>query len=162
MAGIQRVVGTEFDGTSVTTTFGRHPIKATKAAYKDSLEVEKLSSMGSQGQDAMTAGTYKTDQVSLTFRSSVFRSQLMPLFPTNGGGNIPVQIVVSFSNPQIGSDSDLLENCRCVNWAAACEASNKGLEVETMWETLQIRWTSDRKTLNALNGAVPNGASTFG
>lgn len=161
MAGITRTVDVELDGTTVTATFGRHEIKALSASYGDSLETEVVRVMGSQQQSARTAGTYKTESVKIKFRASVFRAEVMPLFPTNGGGNVRVPIVVSFSHPDIGSDSDLLDGARCVNFAAACEASSKALEVETTWEILQVYWTSDRKTINSLNGVAPSGASSF-
>lgn len=158
---LRRVVGIEFDGSTVTSTFGRHEIEALKASYADGLETEVLRSMGSQRQDARTAGTYKTEDASISYRASVFRAKLMPLFPKTGGGNVVVPIIVGFTHPDIGSDSDLLSGARCVNWAAACENSAKALEVETKWVFLQLFWTSERKTINALKGAVPVGASSF-
>lgn len=161
MAGITRTTDVELDGSTVTVTFGRHEIKALSASYGDSLETEVVRMMGSQQQNARTAGTYKTESVKIKFRASVFRAEVMPLFPTNGGGNSRVPITVNFSHPDIGSDSDLLDGARCTNWTAAAEASSKALEVETTWEILQVYWTSDRKTINSLNGIVPSGASAF-
>jgi hypothetical protein len=161
MAGITRVTDVELDGSTVTVTFGRHEIKALSASYGDTLETEVVRMMGSQLQHARTAGTYKTETVKIKFRASVFRAEVMPLFPVNGGGNVRVPITVNFSHPDIGSDSDLLDGARCTNWTSACEASSKALEVETSWEILQVYWTSERKTLNAINGIVPSGAASF-
>lgn len=159
--GIKRVVGVEFDGGSVTTTFGRIEIPALSAQYADGLETEAGHSMGSQQQDYRTAGTYKTDSIKIKFRSTVFRALLMPQFPTNGAGLIRKNVVVGFHHPDIGDDSDLLSQARCTNWSQACENSNKAIEVETTWECKQIFWTSDRKTINALRGVIPVGAVGF-
>jgi hypothetical protein len=161
MAGIRRVVGIELDGTVTTVTLGRHEIRAVKAGYGDGLETVFVNEMGTQRQSAQTPGTYKTEDISITFRSTRFRAEVMPLFPKRGFGNIVIPIVVGFHHPDIGDDSDLLASARCVNLAAASEASNKALEVETKWKCLQIFWTASRKTLNALDGAVPVGASKF-
>lgn len=161
MAGITRVSDVELDGSTVTVTFGRHEIKALSASYGDSLETEVVRVMGSQQQNARTAGTYKTETVKIKFRASVFRAEVMPLFPVNGGGNARVPLTINFSHPDIGSDSDLLDGARCTNWTAACESSSKALEVETSWEILQVYWTSDRKTINAITGIVPSGPATF-
>ena len=161
MAGITRVSDVELDGSTVTVTFGRHEIRALSASYGDSLETEVIRQMGAQLQAARTAGTYKTETVKIKFRASVFRAEVMPLFPVNGGGNLTVPITVNFSHPDIGSDSDLIDGARCTNWTAACENSSKALEVETTWECLQVYWTSDRKTINATNGITPSGASQF-
>lgn len=158
---IKRVIGIEIDGTIVTTTFGRHEITTLKVSYKDGLETAFLNEIGTQAQAAQTPGTYKTDDIAITFRSTVFRARVMPLFPKYGGGNVIIPIVIGFAHPDIGNDSDLLFGCRCVNWGTSIENSNKAVEVETMWKARQIFWTSQRKTINALKGAVPVGASKF-
>lgn len=154
MPGIRRVINVEFDGGSGHVTFGRQEVPFIKANYADMLETEVVRTCGSQRQNARTAGTYKTDTCSITFRCSEFRAILLPLFPKNGFGNIRRPIVSNFDHPEIGSDSDLLDGARCVNLAQAIENSNKGLEVETKWELDQIYWGSDRRTINTLDGPL--------
>lgn len=158
---IRRVIGIEVDGSIVTTTFGRHEIPCLKASYGDTLETAFLVEMGSQKNAAQTPGTYKTEDATFTFRSTVFRARVMPLMPKFGGGNIIIPIVIGFSHPDIGSDSDLLSGARFTGWKAAYENSNKAAEIEIKATVLQVRWTSRRQTINALNGAVPVGASKF-
>jgi hypothetical protein len=154
---IRRVTSNEFDGSTVTTTFGKTEIRALKASYADNLETETIPEQGSQRQGARTPGIYKTEDVSISFRSSVFRAELLPLLPSRGAGLAKVAIVVSFFHPEIGSDSDMLAGARLVNLSAATEASAKALEVETKWVIDQIHWTSRRITINSLNGAIPIG-----
>lgn len=158
---IRRVIGIEVDGSIVTTTFGRHEIQCLSASYGDGLETTFLTEMGSQRQSAQTPGTYKTEDGAFKFRSTVFRALVMPLFPRRGFGNVTIPIVVGFSHPDIGNDSDLLATARFVNLKQAWENSNKAAEVEVKVTYQQVFWTSRRCTINALKGAVPVGASKF-
>lgn len=158
---LRRAIGIEVDGSIVTTTFGRHEIPCLKASYGDGLEPSFLVEMGSQRSAAQTPGTYKQEDCSITMRSTVFRARFMPLMPKYGGGNIIIALVVGFSHPDIGTDSDLMTGARCTNWKAAYENSNKAAEIELKWTFLQLFWTSKRQTINALRGAVPTGASKF-
>lgn len=161
MAGIRRVVGIEPDGSVVTATFGRHQIRILSASYADGVDPADLMEMGTQTIAALTPGTYKRDDLKIKMRSTRFRADFLPLMPKNGGGNIIIPVVIGFTHPDIGSDSDLLAGARCTNWSAAMENSNKALEIELTWKFRQIYWTSARKTVNALNGATPVGASSF-
>lgn len=161
MAGIRRVTGTEFDGSSVTSTFGRHEIACQSASYADKLETEVGRSMGSQKQDFRTPGSYSTEDAKIKMRSTVFRAKMMPLFPKHGGGNVIMPIVIGFTHPDIGSDSDLLSGARCVNWSQAVENSNKAFEVELTWVLQQIFWTAQRKTINSLGLSLPAGTIGF-
>jgi hypothetical protein len=161
MAGLRRVAGIGLDGSTVSTTFGKVPIPLIKCSYGDKLEPTYLSYMGSQTQDEQTQGTYKTDEAKITMSSVVFRTLFMPAMPSNGGGNVRFPLVVNREHPDLGDDSDLLENCRCVNWGAAVENSSKAEETELVLTIQQIKWTDDRKTINQLAGAIPAGASAF-
>lgn len=158
---IRRVIGIEVDGSIVTTTFGRHEVPCLKTSYGDALETAFLVEMGSQRNAAQTPGTYKTEDATFTFRSTVWRARMMPLFPKYGGGDVIIPIVVGFTHPDMGSDSDLLQGARFTGWKAAYENSNKAAEIEVKATILQILWTSQRKTINALRGAIPVGASKF-
>lgn len=159
--GLRRVAGIGFDGSTVSTTFGKVPVPLLKAAYGDKLEKVYLSYMGSQEQDEQTPGTYKTDDLQITMSSVIFRTVLMPAFPQTGGGNVRMPIVINREHPELGDDSDLLEDCTCSNWAAAVENSNKAEETTLTWTVRQIKWTDARKTLNQLRGVVPAGAIGF-
>lgn len=159
--GLRRVAGVGFDGSTVSITLGKVEIRVIKAAYGDKLTPETLSYMGSQSQDEMSPGVYSTDDTKITMSAVKFRTEFMPAMPATGGGNIRIPIVVSRSHPDLGDDSDLLEDCRCTNIPAAVENSAKLEEVELTFKTRQIKWTNERKTLNALAGAVPTGAIGF-
>ena len=165
MPGIKRVVGIGLSGQNVSSTFGKIPVKLISASYADKLEVGTLSMMGAQEIDEVTQSTYALDEVTLKISSVEFRATLMPRMPKNGGGNIRIPIVINFSHPDLGSDSDLLDGCRIINWPAAMENSNSALEVELKAHCRQIFWTHQRKTINALRGpngiAVPVGAHGF-
>lgn len=158
MAGLKRVAGIGLDGSTVTVTIGKNQTPAIKASYGDKLEPEALSYMGGQEIDELTPGKYSTDELKITLSAMIFRTVYMPSMPASGGGNVRMAIVVSRRHPDLGDDSDLLENCRCTNWAAAVENSSKAEEVELAFKPQQIRWTNQRKTINQLRGAVPSGA----
>lgn len=161
MAGLRRVAGVAFDGSVVTVTFGKAEIRCIKASYGDKLDKAKLTEMGSQQIDAVTQGSYGTDDLKVTMSSHRWRTEFMPLMPQTGGGNLPLAIVVGRSHPQLGDDSDLLEGCYCTANGGSVENSNKAEEVELTFTVTQIKWTNDRKTINQLAGVVPPGASGF-
>lgn len=158
MAGLRVNTGAGFDGSTVTTTLGKTELKLIKASYGETLDKGVLSYMGSQTQDEITPGNYKTDDLKMTMSSVIFRGIFLPRLPTQGFGNVALPFVISRAHPSIGSDSDLLLGCYCKNLAAAIENSNKAEEVELAWQITQIKWTNARKTINALKGAVPVGA----
>ena len=150
-----RVIGVEFDGSSAHITFGVHEIPFLKADYGDSLKPDPVRQTGSQAIAAYTPGQYEVKEAKITFRSSVFRALLLPRLPGGGFGNVRISLVVNVIHPEIGADSDLLQNARLMDVAAAIEASNKGLEVETTWQPDQIYWGSERKHINFLPGGQP-------
>lgn len=157
MPTVTRLSGVEFDGSCSTLTIGAYEIPYLSADYGDSLKPEPVRECGSQEIVAYSAGQYEIKEAKIKFRATVFRALLMPLFTANGFGNQRAPIVVNYQHPEIGADSDLLIDARCVDIAAAIEASNKGLEVETTWQPRQILWTSARKRIN-----VPSNGGTGG
>lgn len=157
MAGLRRVAGVGFDGSTVSIGIGKADIRCLSSSYGDSLKPEALSYMGSQRIDEMSPGSYETEEAKLKMSSKVFRTELMPLLPQHGFGNVRIPITVTRSHPDLGDDSDLLENCRLTNIPAALENSAKLEEVELTFKPQQIYWTNERKTINALQGAVPVG-----
>lgn len=157
---IKRVQGNGLDGSNVSTTFGKTAIPLIEASYGDSLETETLTNMGAQEIDERSLGTYKTEDGSLKMSATVFRSVFLPALAANGFGNVPFPMVVSVSHPDLGDDSDLLEQCRIVNLADAKAASASVLTVELKIVYNQIRWGSDRKTINKRRG-VDQGANTL-
>jgi hypothetical protein len=160
---MKRVIGVGLDGSTVTTSLGKIEIPLIKADYGDNLETAWLSYMGSQEQDEQSPGAYKTNNLKLTTSAMVFRTIIMPAFPNNGAGLVKMTIVVSRTHPDsnVGSDSDMLVGCRCMNFAAAVENSNKVEETTLEWTVKQIKWTNARKTINLVNGAGAAGVSKF-
>lgn len=151
---MRKVQNVGLDGSTVSATIGKTAIRIIKASYGDKLEPGTLSYMGSQQIDEMTPGTYSVDDPKITMSAIRFRTEYMPLMPATGGGNVRMPIVIGRSHPDAGDDSDLLENCRCINWAAAVENSNKAEEVELVFKCQQIKWTDERKTINQLFGVT--------
>jgi hypothetical protein len=155
---MKRVVGIEFDGSTVKVTIGRTEIPCLAASYGDNLQPEKLREMGSQQIDAITNGTYETDEAKIKMASSVFRGVFMPLVDSSGFGNRSLPVVCSFEHPDLGGDSDYLDGCRFTKLGAAMEASAKANEVEFGLTVRQIYWTDQRKTINAFDPSIPLGA----
>jgi hypothetical protein len=151
-----RVIDVEFDGSSVKCIIGRTEIPLLGSSYGDNLQPEKVRQMGGQLIDAVTIGTYETDEGKIKMRSSVFRGIFMPLVDLYGFGNRVLPVVFSFEHPDIGSDSDAL-TCRFTKIAAAQEASNKGHEVELGLTVTQIWWTDRRVTINTFDPSIPLG-----
>lgn len=157
---LRRVKNIGLDGSTVTATIGKREIRIVKASYGDKLEPAFLSEMGSQEQDEQSPGTYKTDEVKITMSSMRFRTEFMPAMPATGGGNVLLPIVIGRQHPDLGDDSDLLLDCRCTNWGAAVENSNKVEETELTFSVRQIKWTDERKTINQIYGVAAT-ASQF-
>ncbi len=164
MAGLNRVAGVGFDGSTISTTFGRQPVPLLKASYGDTIEPAFLSYMGSQSQDEQTPGSYKTDPLKITMSSVIFRTVFLPAMPQNAGGSVRIPIVIGRQHPDMGDDSDLLEDCRWTNAAAAVENSNKAEETELTFSVRQIKWSDARKTINQIiqAGELPTGAIASG
>lgn len=158
---IRVINGLEFDGTCYALTFRKSQIEVLKISYADGLETEAVKAMGSQRQIARTPGTYKIDDVKITFRSSVFRAEFLPRMPKHGGGNIGVALTVTMTHPDLGTDSDLLTQARCTNWSTAVENSSKAIEVETTWQPNQIFWGTARRTVNNLAAGTALGGGKF-
>jgi hypothetical protein len=158
---LRRLGPIAFDGTTINIAIGRTIVPCLKASYGDKLETQTISNMGSQKIDARTPGTYSTEEVSLTFESTKFRELVAPRLQVDGFGNERLQLVVAFSHPDIGYDSDLLDNCRITNGATALENSNKAAEVELKLTTDQIYWTQQRKTINKRDLSRPLSATRF-
>jgi hypothetical protein len=155
---MRRVEKIALDGTSITMMFGRNQIACTKASYADKIETTAVSFMGSQAIDARTVGSYSTEE---SMDSVVFRAEFMPLLQRSGFGNEQIPIVFGYSHPDLGDDSDMLDQCRFTGTSQAIEASNKALEVEFGIVFNQLYLGDDRKTINQPNPAVPLGASKF-
>lgn len=158
---MRRVIGVGLDGSSVTTTLGKIEVPLIKAGYGDKLETSFSSYMGSQEQDEQSPGSYKTDDLKMTMTAVIFRTIIMPAFPNNGAGLVKIAIVIGRSHPELGSDSDLLIDCRCMNFTGAVESSNKVEEVELTWTVRQIKWTRARKTINQIRNGGAVGVSKF-
>ncbi len=158
---MHRVIGSGIDGSSVTTTIGKGEVPIIKADYGDSLETTFLSYLGSMEQDEQSPGSYKTSNLKMTVSAMIFRTIIMPNFPNNGAGLVKLPIIISRTHPETGSDSDLLIDCRCMNFAAAVENSNKVEETTMEWTIRQIKWTRARKTINQIKNGGASGVSKF-
>jgi hypothetical protein len=158
---MRRVHKIALDGTTVTMMFGRNQIACTKASYADKLETAVLNNMGSQAIDARTPGSYSTEEAKISMDAVVFRTELYPLLQVDGYGNEQIPIVIAESHPDLGDDSDLLDQARFTGISNAFENSNKAREVEFGIVFNQLYLGNDRKTLNKLNPEVPLTASKF-
>ncbi len=148
---LRRVNRIALDGTNVTITVGTFVLKCSKQSYGDSLTTSKGSNLGSQMQDFQTSGSYKTDDPSFTVYAHEYR-EMMDGFPANGFGNTYVPVTVTYSHPELGSVSDLLENFRFLTQAVSAEAGEKMIEHEVKGSVLQIYWGDKRKTINYVPG----------
>ncbi len=158
---IQRVDRIAADGTTVTTILGKHQIPALKASYGDKIEREVGSEMGSQQIDYETPGKYSTEVLALTFEYVRFHEDISPLLQTDGFGNERIPIVVAVSHPDLGSDSDLLDQCRFLSQKDSVDNTSGARVVETEWSTNQIYWGDERKTRNKLDLSQPLDISKF-
>jgi hypothetical protein len=156
---MQKVFGIELDGTTTVMTIGRTQIPVMSGSYGDNLSPEKLRQMGSQIIDALTMGTYETDEGKVKMSASNFRGLFFPLVDQYGFGNRSIPLIFSFTHPEIGNDSDYLDGCRFTKLSQALEASNKAQEVEFGITVRQIYWTDRRITINALDTSIPLGPS---
>ncbi len=148
---LRRVNRIALDGTNVTLTVGTHVLRCSKQGYGDSLTTSKGSNLGSQMQDFQTSGSYKTDDPSFTLYACEYR-ELMDGFPSNGFGNIYVPVTVTYSHPELGSDSDLLDGFRFLTNAVSAESGEKMIEHEVKGSVMQIYWGYKRKTINYVPG----------
>lgn len=153
--GLRRVVGAGLDGSTVTLTIGKIEVPAISASYGDKLDKAKLAHMGAQQTDEITLGTYDAPEGEIKVSSVTFRSIIMPAMPPYAGGNVRLPIIVGFEHPDLGSDSDFLEDCYLNNWAQAVQNSNAAFEVPLKVTIRQIYWTDQRKTINQLRGLPP-------
>ncbi len=158
---MKRVIGVGLDGSTVATTLGKIEVPLVKADYGDSLEAAFLSNMGGMEQDEQSPGAYKTNNLKMTMSAMTFRTIVMPAFPRNGAGLVRIPIVISRSHSEAGNDSDLLVDCRCMNFAAAVENSNKVEETTLEWTVRQVKWTKARITINLIKNGGAAGVSKF-
>ncbi len=158
MRSVDRIA---LDGTCITLVFGRNEIPCTKASYGDAIETTTITNMGSQQIDGRTRGTYKTTDAKVSMQSQIFRDIFAPLLQKDGYGNEQVPIVFQYQHPDLGDDSDYLDQCRFVGIDQALENSNKALEVEISIVFNQLFLTDERKTINTLDTSLPIGPSNF-
>lgn len=158
---IRRVERIGLDGTCISVTIGRTTIPFRKTSYGDKLETDAGSDMGSQQIDYRTRGTYTTDEFDGEIEEVNFREILQPLLKTDGFGNEHLPIVVSETHPQLGYDSDLLENFRFGAISNTYQNDNKVLVRSVKGTFDQLYLGEDRKTINQFDLTVPLGAPNF-
>jgi hypothetical protein len=149
---IRRVDGIELDGSSVTFTYGKIVAEVADVDYSDDITTAVGTSLGYQSQRYRTAGLYKTGTLTVTFRASVYRADVLPKLGKNGYGNIPKSAIVSYKHPQLGTDSDLLTGARILGQASKVESGEKALMIPIKFEVMQIFWGEGRATLNYVPG----------
>ena len=161
--GLNSVQGVEFYGGNGHVFIGTTEIPVIKMGpYNDHLDGEEVHQCGAQEIVATTDGMYHTDEFELVIRSYVFRQMIAPLFPSDGAGNIRLQMTTNYVNPLLGDDADFLGDCQCRNFGAAMEAAAKAMEVTTKWKPRYIQWTRNRITLyRSILNQAPQASATF-
>lgn len=150
------------DGSTVTWKLGTLDVPLVSASYGDSLSTEFQPTMGSQERGEQSRGTYSCEDAKIVMSSAVYRTILAPALPVNGAGNLLLPIVISYVHPDLGDDSDLLEDCRLVTPTTSLENSSKIINVELTFTVAQIRWTDRRVTINTLDGVEETGENGLG
>ena len=159
---LQRVNRIALDGTTVSVTFGRRQIPCLEASYGDKLEPADITEMGKQEISASTPGSYSCDEVTIKMELATYSSQFAPLLQKDGFGNSRMPIVVTWSHPDLGTDSDLLDACRFVGATQGSVKNDNAAHVmELKFKTTQIYWTNERKTRNQRDLSQPLAASKF-
>ena len=140
---IRTVSGTEFDGSCVTLTIAKTPFRVISLSYGDNVETEYVYEIGSQMPEAQTPGQYKPADGKIKMRGSVAR-EILTHFPQIGAANARTIGVVSYTHPEVGSDSDALHGLRILGLSASVEASAKAMELEFTIKYRWVAWTSKR------------------
>ena len=141
---IRRVTAVECDGSCFTLTIGLTEIPYLSMSYSDNVAPEWVYETGSQVPTADTPGQYKPGDGKLKLRNSVARAIILPNLPQFGAANAKTQAVCNFLHPDVGADSDLLEDFRILGGAASFEASAKAAEIELSIRYRLVRWTDRR------------------
>lgn len=158
---ITRVSDTEHDGSSLFMTIGKTNVRLIKASYGDKVEKGDVQEMGTQAISAVTPGTYKPENMKVTMRNSVWRAVFMPRLPIQGASNTPLSIVISYINPDVGSDSDRAAPAFYVGSSISPDNTNKGVDVDVEFKVQQYYWTDKRTTKNSVVGAFAIGITLF-
>lgn len=158
---LTKVGGAGFDGSNVTMSFGKLGIRCVKATYAETIETETLSEMGAQQIDARSRGTYKNENAKITMTAVRFRTEFLPAMTDSDMTGVGFPIVITRTHPDLGSDSDLLENARLTGIPASVEnsASIEVMELEFVYS--QVRWGDKRQTINRLANVEPVGTVGF-
>lgn len=139
-----RRVGLNFDGSCVHMTIGKAEIPLISSSHGDNVKAEWVYRMGLQVPEADTPGQYEPEEGTIKMSGVNARTLLYPLLPQFGAANVRRIAVVSFSHPEIGTDSDLLRDFRIMGSKMSLEASAKGTEVEFKVRYRYVAWTERR------------------
>jgi len=132
---------------------GRVSVEAIEISYGDKLDPAHLTNMGSHQIDTVSRGAYATEPGRLKIEAVRFRADIAPHVQRYGFGTERFPMVVSFSHPDLGEDSDLLENVAIIGLQSALKQGNEITVVELGLDYTQVRWTNDRRTINLLDTA---------
>ena len=151
-----------FDGSMCFAQFGALAIPITAASYGDALETDAAGDCGSQEEPYVTPGRIKNKQPTFTFRMNIFLAAFQPALATMGFGNTALPVTCSYVTPDSGSESDLIEACRYVDFEQKWDNTNKVIVCETKWVCARVRYSNARKLRGSqIAGAGDSGDSQF-
>lgn len=123
------------DGAQVTIVIGTSEVRAT--AFEPGGEtvdgVEHVYEFGGQEPVAMTSGIVKPSEIKITFRYTVWMSQILPYLPRKGMTNGRTVISVSVEHPDIGDDGSAWTGAKLTGYVTKYETGGKPIAVETTW-----------------------------
>lgn len=149
---ITRIKNLGLDGTTVTVQFGTLTVPCRSVSgYGDSLSTEWVPNMGSQERGEQSPGTYAVEDLKIVVSTVRWYAQLLAALPKNGAGNLVVNLTISYSHPDLGTESDLLEGCRLIGTSGSIENSAKLLDRELTFSVAQVYHGERRATINKLD-----------
>lgn len=154
-----RRIGLNLDGSCSHITIGRSEIPFISLNYGDSIDAEWVYRSGSQVAEADTPGQYKTEDGSIKLSGVNARTLLLPALAKFGAGNTRFSSIVTFTHPEIGTDSDALIGLRIMGDKQTVEASAAGLVCEFKIRYRKILWTAARICFGNEGGTGARGSA---
>lgn len=147
------------DGAQVTVIIGTTEIRTT--AFEPGGEtidgIEYVYELGNQEPVAMTSGTVKPSDIKITFRYTVWASQILPYLPKKGMTNARTVISVSVEHPDIGDDGSSWTGARLTGYVTKYEVGGKAIAVETTWMYLHQLEGENRQRIGGDNRSLIEG-----
>lgn len=139
-----RRAGLNFDGSTVHITVGKIEIPVISESHGDNVKKEFVWKLGAQVPEADTPGQYEPEEGSIKMTTVNARTKLFPALARLGAAGTRVNAVITMFHPDIGDDSDLLEDFSILGGKQAVEASSKSIEIEFKTRYRLVRWTRRR------------------